>query len=113
MAGVNIGKVKDKSSTRAAPGRSSSSSSSRSTRRSPRTSDPAPEDAPGRDLRALSQGHKDAGFVEDGGRLENQQVESTVELDEIFSSFDELDEEGVPGVGVGATVEDAPLARSG
>jgi phospholipid/cholesterol/gamma-HCH transport system substrate-binding protein len=37
----------------------------------------------------LSQGHKEAGTVPDGGRLENQQVESTVELDEIFTAFDE------------------------
>jgi phospholipid/cholesterol/gamma-HCH transport system substrate-binding protein len=37
----------------------------------------------------LSQGHKEGGFVKDGGRLENQRVESTTELDEIFTAFDE------------------------
>ena len=36
----------------------------------------------------LSQGHKEAGNLPDGGRLANKQVEPTTELDEIFSSFD-------------------------
>jgi phospholipid/cholesterol/gamma-HCH transport system substrate-binding protein len=36
----------------------------------------------------LSQGHRSGGTVPDGGRLANNQVEPTVELDEIFSAFD-------------------------
>jgi virulence factor Mce-like protein len=36
----------------------------------------------------LSQGHKDVGYVKDGGRLANNRVEPTTELDEIFTSFD-------------------------
>jgi phospholipid/cholesterol/gamma-HCH transport system substrate-binding protein len=36
----------------------------------------------------LAQGHKPSGMLEDGGTLPNQQVEPTVELDEIFSAFD-------------------------
>jgi phospholipid/cholesterol/gamma-HCH transport system substrate-binding protein len=36
----------------------------------------------------LSQGHKSAGTVPDGGRLANNRVEPTTELDEIFSAFD-------------------------
>jgi phospholipid/cholesterol/gamma-HCH transport system substrate-binding protein len=36
----------------------------------------------------LTQGHKSAGMLDDGGRLANSQVESTTELDEIFTAFD-------------------------
>jgi phospholipid/cholesterol/gamma-HCH transport system substrate-binding protein len=36
----------------------------------------------------ISQGHKSAGTLEDGGRLPDSHVERTVELDEIFSAFD-------------------------
>ena len=36
----------------------------------------------------LSQGHRSGGMLADGGRLANNQVEPTVELDEIFTSFD-------------------------
>ena len=36
----------------------------------------------------LSKGTKSTGMLKDGGRLPNAQVESTVELDEIFSAFD-------------------------
>jgi phospholipid/cholesterol/gamma-HCH transport system substrate-binding protein len=36
----------------------------------------------------LSQGHKSAGYLEDGGRLANKRVEPTTELDEIFTAFD-------------------------
>ncbi|HEY1359959.1 MAG TPA: MlaD family protein [Thermoleophilaceae bacterium] len=36
----------------------------------------------------LSQGHKELGYVKDHGRLANNRVEPTVELDEIFSAFD-------------------------
>jgi phospholipid/cholesterol/gamma-HCH transport system substrate-binding protein len=37
----------------------------------------------------LSSGHRRSGPLEDGGRLPDAQVEPTVELDEIFSAFDE------------------------
>jgi phospholipid/cholesterol/gamma-HCH transport system substrate-binding protein len=37
----------------------------------------------------LSTGNKSAGILEDGDRLENAQVQPTVELDEIFGAFDE------------------------
>ena len=37
----------------------------------------------------LSTGNRSAGLLEDGERLPNVQVEPTVELDEIFSAFDE------------------------
>jgi virulence factor Mce-like protein len=36
----------------------------------------------------LSQGHRSAGHLADGGRLPNQRVEPTTELDEIFTAFD-------------------------
>ena len=36
----------------------------------------------------LSQGHKELGYVHDGGRLANKRVERTTELDEIFTAFD-------------------------
>ena len=36
----------------------------------------------------LSQGHRSAGYVRDGGRLPNSAVQPTTELDEIFSAFD-------------------------
>jgi phospholipid/cholesterol/gamma-HCH transport system substrate-binding protein len=36
----------------------------------------------------LSEGHKSAGMLPDHGRLANDQVEPTTELDEIFSAFD-------------------------
>jgi virulence factor Mce-like protein len=36
----------------------------------------------------LTQGHKSAAMLDDGGRLANSQVESTTELDEIFTAFD-------------------------
>jgi phospholipid/cholesterol/gamma-HCH transport system substrate-binding protein len=36
----------------------------------------------------LSQGHKSAGNLPDGGRLANRQVDPTTELDEIFTAFD-------------------------
>ena len=37
----------------------------------------------------LSSGHKRSGMLEDGATIPNSQVEPTVELDEIFTSFDE------------------------
>jgi phospholipid/cholesterol/gamma-HCH transport system substrate-binding protein len=37
---------------------------------------------------ALSPGHESSGELDDGARLPNSQVEPTVELDEIFSAFD-------------------------
>src|SRR3954449_517612 len=36
----------------------------------------------------LTPGTKDAPFVKEGGRLKNSQVSNTVELDEIFRTFD-------------------------
>jgi virulence factor Mce-like protein len=36
----------------------------------------------------ISEGHKSAGNLKDGGTLPNAQVQPTVQLDEIFSSFD-------------------------
>jgi phospholipid/cholesterol/gamma-HCH transport system substrate-binding protein len=36
----------------------------------------------------LSQGHRSAGMLHDGGGLSNRRVEPTTELDEIFSAFD-------------------------
>jgi phospholipid/cholesterol/gamma-HCH transport system substrate-binding protein len=36
----------------------------------------------------ISEGHKSAGYLKDGGTLANTHVEPTVELDEIFSAFD-------------------------
>jgi phospholipid/cholesterol/gamma-HCH transport system substrate-binding protein len=37
----------------------------------------------------LAQGNKQAGVIKDGGTLPNSRVEPTVEIDEIFTSFDE------------------------
>ena len=53
-----------------------------------RPRDPAPEDAAGRDLRRADAGHPDAPTVPEGGTLRGGQVAPTVQLDEIFRTFD-------------------------
>ncbi len=90
LAGVNVGKVKDKALDK----------------RGARTIvtielksqyAPIPRDSRvilrsktllGETYVGLAQGHKSAGILPDGGRLPNVRVQPTVELDEIFSSFD-------------------------
>ena len=89
MAGVNVGKVRRRSSSGAARGRASRSRS-KWVRPDPEghPRDPAPEDAARRDLRradagvALERVGAEARRRRDAGE---RQVEPTVELDEIFS----------------------------
>ena len=47
----------------------------------------------------LAPGDKSSGMLKDGARLANNQVEPTVELDEIFNAFDRPTRTGLPGVG--------------
>ena len=60
-----------------------------------RTRDPAPEDAARRDLRRADARHQERGAkIPEDGRLATTQVAPTVELDEIFRSFDTKTREG-------------------
>ena len=90
ISGVNVGKVKTKHARR----------QDRADRRDDRArlriraaaarhaGDPAPEDSARRDLRRADPRRRSAQDLPDGGKLAQAQVAPTVELDEIFRTFD-------------------------
>ena len=102
MAGVNVGKVKTKELDKGGA-RTRRARDRPPVRADPEghAGDPAPEDAARRDLRGAAPGRKSAGRSPTAARSRTR-VEPTVELDEIFTAFDQPTRAGVPGVGQGA-----------
>ena len=101
MAGVNIGKVKDKEL--APDGRADDSRDRAGPPLRPdrpgRPRGPAPEEPPRRDLRGDRRpGSPRAKNLPDGGTLPARSVDQTVQLDEVFRVFDPRDAAGLPGV---------------
>ena len=101
MAGVNIGKVKQKE---LGPGgrttvRRDGARPPLRADRARRARDPAPEEPPRRDLRGDHAGQPGrARSSPTAGRWPSAQVDDSVELDEVFRVFDPETREGVPAV---------------